>query len=112
MHFFPLSQSPLKQGAQLGYCSGIIAFPLLIVVPTNTYYYVSYFIMIVVYKSLNRVVPIDLMMFIRTKKKDRRIYYYIVKSVREGDKVQQKVLCYLGTAETFFKKLKLLKEKP
>jgi len=50
------------------------------------------------------------MMFIRTKKKDGRIYYYIVEAIRKGDKVQQKVLCYLGTAETLFKKLKLLKK--
>ena len=50
------------------------------------------------------------MMFIRTKKKDGRIYYYIVEAIRKGDKVQQKVLMYLGTAETLFKKLKLLKK--
>ena len=50
------------------------------------------------------------MMFIRTKKKDGRIYYYIVEAIRKGDKVQQKVLCYLGTAETLFKKLKFLKQ--
>jgi len=46
------------------------------------------------------------MMFIRTKKKNKRIYYYIVEAVRKGNKVQQKVLCYLGTAETLLKKLK------
>lgn len=46
------------------------------------------------------------MMFIRSKKKDNKIYYYIVESIRKGKKVQQKVLCYLGTAETLLKKLK------
>lgn len=46
------------------------------------------------------------MMFIRTKKKDGRIYYYIVEAVRKKDKVQQKVLMYLGTAEKIYKKLK------
>lgn len=46
------------------------------------------------------------MMFIRTKKKDGRIYYYIVESIRKKDKVQQKVLMYLGTAEKIYKKLK------
>ncbi|MBU2503606.1 MAG: hypothetical protein KJ879_00945 [Nanoarchaeota archaeon] len=50
------------------------------------------------------------MMFIRTKKKDGRIYYYIVKAIRKKNKVQQKVLMYLGTAEILFKKLKLLKK--
>jgi hypothetical protein len=49
-------------------------------------------------------------MFIRTKKKDGRIYYYIVEAIRKKDKVQQKVLMYLGTAETLFEKLKLLKK--
>ena len=50
------------------------------------------------------------MMFIRTKKKDGRIYYYLVESIRRDSKVQQKVLMYLGTAETLFKKLKLIKK--
>ena len=56
------------------------------------------------------VVPINFMMFIRTKKKNGRIYYYIVEAIRKKDKVQQKVLMYLGTAEILFKKLKLLKK--
>jgi len=51
------------------------------------------------------------MMFIRSKKKNERIYYYIVEAIRKKDKVQQKVLCYLGTAETLLNKLKLLKKK-
>jgi len=50
------------------------------------------------------------MMFIRTKKKDKRIYYYIVEAVRKKDKVQQKVLMYLGTAERLLKKLKHIKK--
>jgi len=56
-------------------------------------------------------VPIDLMMFIRIKKKNGRIYYYLVEAIRKKEKVQQKVLMYLGTAETLFKKLQLLKKK-
>lgn len=44
-------------------------------------------------------------MFIRAKKKDGRIYYYIVEAIREGKKVKQKVLLYLGTAENLYKKL-------
>jgi len=51
------------------------------------------------------------MMFIRTKKKDKRIYYYIVEAIRKGNKIQQKVLCYLGTAESLLKRLKPLKKK-
>jgi len=51
------------------------------------------------------------MMFIRAKKKDERIYYYIVEAIRKKDKVQQKVLCYLGTAESLLKKMKSLKKK-
>ncbi len=46
------------------------------------------------------------MMFIRAKKKDGRIYYYIVEAVRKKDRVQQKVLMYLGTAEKVYKKFK------
>jgi len=46
------------------------------------------------------------MMFIRSKKKDGRIYYYIVEGIRVNGKVKQKVILYLGTAETVLKKLK------
>lgn len=49
-------------------------------------------------------------MFIRKKKKDGKIYYYIVEAIRKNNKVQQKVLMYLGTAETLYKKLKSLKQ--
>ena len=48
------------------------------------------------------------MMFIRAKKKDGRIYYYIVEGVRINGKVQQKVKRYIGTAEALLKKLDLL----
>jgi hypothetical protein len=45
-------------------------------------------------------------MFIRANKRGKKIYYYVVKSIREGSKVKQKVLLYLGSAETVYKKLK------
>ena len=45
-------------------------------------------------------------MFIRTNRRKNKIYYYIVASEREGKKVKQKVLLYLGSAETVFNKLK------
>ena len=45
-------------------------------------------------------------MYIRANKRGSRIYYYIVESVRKGKKVIQKVILYLGTAETVLKKLK------
>jgi len=37
------------------------------------------------------------MAFIRSKRKGSRIYYYLVKSKREGHRVRQKVIKYLGT---------------
>jgi hypothetical protein len=47
------------------------------------------------------------MVYIRSKKVDGRIYYYIVEGkINKKDKVQQKVLLYLGTAEKVYKKLK------
>ena len=45
-------------------------------------------------------------MFIRPNKRKNRVYYYIVRSIRRGNKVRQKVLLYLGTAERVYKKLK------
>ena len=44
-------------------------------------------------------------MFIRANKRGSRIYYYIVESIREGNKVKQKVVLYLGTAKTLLRKL-------
>ena len=45
-------------------------------------------------------------MYIRANKSGNRTYYYIVESVREGDKVKQKVILYLGKAETVLKNVK------
>ena len=36
------------------------------------------------------------MAFVRTKRKGNRTYYYLVESKREGNKVRQKVIKYLG----------------
>jgi hypothetical protein len=45
-------------------------------------------------------------MFIRANRRKNKVYYYIVKSERDGKKVKQKNLLYLGSAETVFNKLK------
>ena len=37
------------------------------------------------------------MAFVRTKRQGDRIYYYLVENRREGKKVRQKVIKYLGT---------------
>ena len=36
------------------------------------------------------------MTFVRTKRQGNRIYYYLVENKREGKKVRQKVIKYLG----------------
>jgi len=36
------------------------------------------------------------MAFIRSKRKGNRVYYYLVENRREGKKVRQKVIKYLG----------------
>jgi hypothetical protein len=47
-----------------------------------------------------------LFMFIRANKRKKKVYYYIVESTRNGEKVKQKTLLYLGSAGTVFNKLK------
>jgi hypothetical protein len=37
------------------------------------------------------------MAFVRAQKRGNRVYYYLVETHREGKKVRQKVLKYLGT---------------
>jgi len=48
------------------------------------------------------------MMFIRSKKKGGRIYYWIVECKRVKDKVIQKPIRYIGRAEKLLEQLKLL----
>ena len=52
------------------------------------------------------------MMFIRSKKKGGRTYYWIVKSKRVKDKVIQKPIRYIGSAEKLLKQLELLDKIP
>ena len=49
--------------------------------------------------------------FIRKKKKDGRIYYYIVENKLVNKKVRQKVLMYLGTSDSLYKRLSKQKRK-
>ena len=49
-------------------------------------------------------------MFIRSKKKGNRTYYWIVESIREKNKVIQKPIRYIGSAETLLEKLDQLDE--
>lgn len=51
------------------------------------------------------------MMFIRSKKKGNRIYYWIVESIRIKNKIVQKPIKYIGSAESVLEKLNLLEEK-
>ena len=51
-----------------------------------------------------------MMVFIRKKVRKGNTYYYIVENKREGDKVCQKVLYYIGTIETLRRKLKIADE--
>jgi hypothetical protein len=39
------------------------------------------------------------MAFIRVQKRGNRQYYYLVKSERQGNKVRQRVLKYMGTSK-------------
>ena len=48
------------------------------------------------------------MMFIRSKKKDNRTYYWIVECNRVKDRVIQKPIRYIGNAEKLLGQLKLL----
>lgn len=48
------------------------------------------------------------MMFIRSKKKGNRTYYWIVECHRVEDKVIQKPIRYIGNAEKLLEQLKLL----
>lgn len=47
------------------------------------------------------------MAFIRKKKIGGKVYYYVVENKLINGKVMQRVLYYIGTAETLLKKLKI-----
>ena len=66
----------------------------------------------IIYNRINKglliVVTINSMMFIRAKKQKGKTYYWIVESIRIKDKVIQKPLRYIGSAENLLDKLELL----
>ena len=49
------------------------------------------------------------MAFVRTKRQGNKTYYYLVESRREGSKVRQKVIRYLGTEKPTKVQLEALK---
>lgn len=48
-------------------------------------------------------------MYLRSFTKGGKKYYYIARAVRKGDKVIQKSVLYLGTADTIFEKMSSIK---
>ena len=50
-------------------------------------------------------------MYLRNFIKGNKKYYYIAKAVRNGSKVIQKSVLYIGTADTLYEKLISLKKK-
>lgn len=50
-------------------------------------------------------------MYLRSFTKGSKKYYYIAKAVRKGEKVIQKSVLYVGTADTMYTKLTNLKNK-
>jgi hypothetical protein len=61
---------------------------------------------ILINTNINKSSVHRIFMFIRVNKRKKKIYYYIVESERDGKKVKQKTLLYLGSAETVYNKLK------
>ena len=75
---------------------------------TRYKFYYSLFINNSSQLCLYSVVTTNFMMFIRSKKKGKQTYYWIVESIRIKDKVVQKPILYIGTAESLLGKLELL----
>jgi len=50
-------------------------------------------------------------MYLRYFNKGKKKYYYIAKAVRNGTRVIQKSILYIGTADTLYEKLIKLKKK-
>lgn len=50
------------------------------------------------------------MAYIRNKKIKGKTYYYIVESLREKEKIKQRVVRYLGTVENIAEKFKFWDE--
>ena len=49
-------------------------------------------------------------MFIRAIKRGKKVYYYIAKTMRKGNKVLQKSILYIGSADNLYHKLISLKK--
>lgn len=50
-------------------------------------------------------------MYLRHFKKGGKKYYYLAKAVRKGNRVIQKYVLYIGTADTLYEKLNKVKKK-
>ncbi len=51
------------------------------------------------------------MAFVRSKRKGNRTYYYLVESRREGNKVRQKVIKYLGAEMPTKEQIEILRRE-
>jgi len=51
------------------------------------------------------------MSYVRSKNINGRIYYYLVKSVRDGDKVRQINLAYLGAEKPTEEEIRKIKKR-
>ncbi len=47
----------------------------------------------------------------KERRANERVYYWLVTSYREGNKVKQKKLCYMGTNEPTLEEVKAAKDK-
>jgi hypothetical protein len=52
------------------------------------------------------------MAFVRTKRIKNKTYYYLVESRREGNKVRQRVIKYLGTEMPTKKQIEAMRREP
>jgi hypothetical protein len=52
------------------------------------------------------------MAFVRTKRIKNKTYYYLVESKREGNKVRQKVIKYLGTEMPTKEQIEAMRREP
>ncbi|RLI93336.1 MAG: 2-C-methyl-D-erythritol 4-phosphate cytidylyltransferase [Candidatus Altiarchaeales archaeon] len=51
------------------------------------------------------------MAYVRSKKINGRVYYYLVKSVRDGNKVRQINLAYLGAEKPTEEEIRKIKKR-
>jgi len=77
---------------------GQVVSPLIIALIRHPRHWLSLFLLVLTFPFVGTTMLVESKMpFVRVKRRGQKVYYYLVESKREGNKVRQRIIRYLGT---------------